>query len=100
MVKDRIGLERGDNTKDYLIASALAYADGYIDADFTRVSTTVPATTPQLIKDASADLAAYYMLRSTKPELAETFHQSGLRNIAQYITATYFKGVFERSSQM
>lgn len=96
-VKRRLGLALSETQYDSEIDEAIAWADGFIDAEFTHAGAAVPATIPNLIKSASADLAAYHFLRSREPDKATRFYEDGLIWLDKYIQATYGKSVVIRT---
>jgi len=83
-----------DTTHDEEITEALTYADSRIDSQFTEIDQTVPSPTPELIQQASEDLAAYFYYRHRKAgiEKATIFLVDGEKALLEYINANYFKG--------
>jgi len=96
MVKDRLGIERTETKQNIEIDGALAYADGWIDSQFAQYNQTVPTVVPQQIKDASADLAAFYFYRNQKPNKATIFFDSAQQLIENYLRGQYKKGTAMR----
>ena len=99
MVKERLGIPSDDTTKDTVLTNAIAYADGYIDSRLSEVDGSVPSPTPQIIKDASADIAAYYYIRNLEPDRANIYLENGKMLLESYIRQQYFKGVTVRTGQ-
>ncbi|RLI24424.1 MAG: hypothetical protein DRO52_05575 [Candidatus Hecatellales archaeon] len=58
MVKERLGLDPSDTSRDEVLQAKIASADAFID-NLLKPYVEVPlANPPQMVRDASADLAA------------------------------------------
>lgn len=75
-IKDRCTIASDDTSADTKIAAAVAYADGYIAALASSKGISVPSSTAALTNGAD-DIGAYYMLRTTAPQIAEAFRIAG-----------------------
>lgn len=92
-IKDRCGIDSEDNAQIDVIRRAQAYADGVVDAVFAGdAAATVPTSTPQAVKDAADDLAAYYYLRNKAPERAKSYLDSAFELLTKHIKGTYQVG--------
>jgi len=58
MVKERLGIDPSDTSRDQVIEAKIASADAYIDNRLKPYVEVPLAEPPQLIRDVSADLAA------------------------------------------
>jgi len=92
MVKERLQMDVSESKHEEEILRAMSYADGWIDSQFAQYDKTVPIVPPQQIKDASADLAAFYYLRNRTPSKATTFYETGTQLITDYLHGQYRKG--------
>ena len=90
-VKDRCDIKMEDTEYDQKIVRAIAFSDALIDTMFADIDKTVPSSTPQIIIDASNDIATYYMLRSKQTETAIEYLVSGQKLVDQYLDAQYRK---------
>jgi hypothetical protein len=91
-IKDRMDIEVDDSQYDLKISRALAYADGMIQGWFQESDATVPAIVPDIVQESANDLAAYHMLRTKNPELAQTFYMQAKGAIDAHLRAVYGGG--------
>jgi len=84
MIKFRMRI--GDGSRDPEIATAIAYSDAFCDGAIRAAGGAVPVASPtQDLKEASADIGAYYMFRASNPTVANYFLGSGETILARYI---------------
>jgi len=96
-VKDRLNIK--DTSEDSTLANKLTAADAYIDTKLKKYTTVPLASVPQIIKDASADLAAA-MFREDRFEteavesIEERSRASIFRNRAEAALDSYIKETY------
>lgn len=98
MVKSRTGVSGSGRDSD--ITAAITFADAYCDAAISAARGSIPvASPPQMLKEASADLAAYYVLRIDNPTTATLFYESGKTLLSNYIKKEYKAGGVGRTGK-
>jgi hypothetical protein len=80
--------EEGEESPyDAELKGCIVSADALIDSLLKREGLTVPESTPQNIKDASAHFAAWLFRRHKDPAGAEVFWEEANRFLTAYIEA-------------
>jgi hypothetical protein len=92
-------LQETETTWDTEIDDAIVSADALIDSLLAKRGLTVPSTTPQNIKDASAHFAAWLYRRRRDPAGAKAFEEEAKAFMDAYIGATLKKGIPFRSAE-
>lgn len=80
-------LQITESTWDTEITNCITSADALIDSLLKYHDLTVPASTPQNIKDASAHFAAWLFRRRRDPGGAEAFWEEANKFLEAYIDA-------------
>lgn len=78
-------LQTGDEALETEIEGCITSADALVDALLKQKDLSVPASVPQVIKDASAYFAAWLFRRRRDPTGAEAFWQEATRFIDVYV---------------
>ena len=84
MIKQRMKIT--GTTRDSEITIAITYADARCDAGIAANGGSTPVSSPhQILKEASADYAAYFMHRIDNPTVATLFLDSAKTLLSGYI---------------
>jgi hypothetical protein len=94
MVKYRCGIT--DDLVNTEIAAAITTGDTFVDGVLTAEGLTTGGT-DQILKEASANYAAYIMLKSRNPELAESWKVEAQEQMTLYVRHKKYQGVQTRT---
>ena len=84
MVKQRMKISGSSRDSD--ITVAITYADARCDAAIAADGGSTPVSIPhQILKEAAADFAAYFMHRIDNPTVATLFLESAKTLLANYV---------------
>ena len=100
MVKQRLRIGTTDTSRDSQINAALDYADAYADSIIEANGGSTPISSPpKRLKEGVADIAAYFLYRSDKPDVATLFKESGDMLIQNYVVETLYGADARRSGR-
>lgn len=86
MVKYRLRIPIADTTRDAEIAAAIVFSDAFCDGAIRAAGGSAPVSSPtQDLKEASADVAAFYVFRTQNPTVANFFLSSGETLVGRYV---------------
>lgn len=91
MVKQRMRVS--GSSRDSEISIAITYADTRCDAAIAANGGSTPVSSPgQILKEAAADFAAYFMHRINNPSVATLFLESAKTMLRNYIVGQFRQG--------
>lgn len=98
MIKQRMKIS--GTKRDTELTFAIVYADARCDAAISANGGSTPVASPhQILKEASADFAAYYIHRVDNPTVATLFLESAKTLLSNYINKELRQGGSGRSGK-
>jgi len=87
MVKRRMRIQATDTGRDADIEAAITFGDAFCNGAIKANGGGTPVLIPPTeLKEAAADLAAYYLFRSSNPTTASLYYDSGKTLLMNYVS--------------